>query len=147
MIERADVDNAGVVDQDVDFVEMIDDFPDSGLNLIAIEQIAFDGESFSAASSEIGFCASEFFWITREESNVSTLVANVSRQHEPESTRSATDQSNFIAQGVSRRPNDASDDPATDQKSACWQQNPSIHLHDPIIRYETCGASGREQPL
>ena len=43
---------------------MIDDFPDSSLNLIAIEQIAFDGENLSPARSEIGFRAREFFWIT-----------------------------------------------------------------------------------
>jgi hypothetical protein len=114
VIERTNFDDAGVVDQDVNPVEMIDDFPDSSLNLIAIEQIAFDGENFSAASSEIGFCTREFFWITREESNVSALVANVSRQHEPKSTRSATDQGNFIAQRVLRRANDASGYPTAD---------------------------------
>jgi hypothetical protein len=114
VIERTDFDDAGVVDQDVNSIEMIDDFPNSGLNLIAIEQIAFDGENFSAARSEIGFCAREFFWITREESDVSALVANVSRQHETKSTRSATDQGNFIAQGVLRRANDASGYPTAD---------------------------------
>jgi hypothetical protein len=114
VIERTDFDDAGVVDQDVNSVEIIDDFPNSGLNLIAIEQIAFDGENFSATSSEIGLCAREFFWITREEGNVSALVANVSRQHEPKSTRSATDQGNFITQRVLRRANDASGYPTAD---------------------------------
>jgi hypothetical protein len=107
VIERTDFDDAGVVDQDVNPVEMIDDFPHRGLNLIAIKQIAFDGENFSAALNEVGFCAREFFWITREESNVSALVANVSRQHETKSTRSATDQGNFIAQRVLRCAKDA----------------------------------------
>jgi hypothetical protein len=114
VIERTDFDHAGVVDQDVNPVEMIDDCPDSRLNLIAIEQIAFDGENFSAAPSEIGLGASEFFWIAREQSNLSALVANVSRQHEPESTRSATDQGNFIAQAVLRRANDASSYPTAE---------------------------------
>jgi hypothetical protein len=114
VIERTDFDDAGVVDQNVDPVEMIDDFPDSSLNLIAIEQIAFDGENFSAAGGEIGFCAREFFWITSDESNVSALVANVSRQHETKSTRSATDQRNFIAQRVLRGANDASGYPTAD---------------------------------
>jgi hypothetical protein len=91
VIKRTDFDDAGVVDQNINPVEMIDDFPDSGLNLIAIEQIAFDGENVSAARSEIRFRAREFFWITREESNLSALVPNVSRQHETKSTRSATD--------------------------------------------------------
>ena len=90
MIERTDFDDAGVVDQDVNPVEVIDDFPDCSLNLIVIEQIAFDGENFSAARSEISFRTREFFWITREQSNLSALVANVSRQNETKSTLSAT---------------------------------------------------------
>src|SRR5258705_12459537 len=98
VIERTDFDDAGVIDQDVNPVEMIDDFTDSCQNLVAIEQIAFDGENFSAAGGEIGFCAREFFWITRDESNVSALVANLSRQHETKSTRSATHQRNLFAQ-------------------------------------------------
>src|SRR4249919_896383 len=79
VIERTNFDNAGVVDQNVNSVEMIDDVPNSSLILIAIEQIAFDGENFSAARSEISFRAREFFWITCQESNLSALVANVSR--------------------------------------------------------------------
>jgi hypothetical protein len=108
MIERTDFDDAGVVDQDVNPVEMIDDFLYSDPNLIAIEQIAFDGENFSAAHSDIGLGAGEFFCITREESNLSALVANVSRQHEAESTRPTTDQDNFIAQRVFGRANETS---------------------------------------
>ena len=74
VIEGTDFDDTGVVDQDVNPAEMIDDFPDSGRNLIAIEQIAFDGENLLAARGEIGFGAREFFRITREESNVSALL-------------------------------------------------------------------------
>ena len=107
MIERTDFDDASVVDQDVNPVEMIDDFADSSLNLIAIEQIAFDGESFSTARSDIGLGAGEFFRVTRKERNASAPLANVSRQHQPKSTRPATDQGNFIAQSVLRRSEDA----------------------------------------
>jgi hypothetical protein len=107
VIEGTDFDDAGVVDQDVNSVEAIDYFPNSGLNLIAIEQIAFDGKNFAAACSEICPCAGEFFWITREQSNLSAPLANVSRQHEAKSARSATDQGNFIAQRVLSRANDA----------------------------------------
>jgi hypothetical protein len=107
MIQRADFDDAGVVDENVNLIEMIDDFPHSSLNLIAIEQIAFDCENSSVAPSDISLGAGEFFCITREESNLPTLIANVARQHEPKSTRSATDQSNFIAQRVLRRAKDA----------------------------------------
>jgi hypothetical protein len=100
VIERTDFDDAGVVDQNVNPAEMIDDSTDSSLNLIAIEQVAFDGENFSAACSEIGFRAGEFIRITREESNSSASVANMSRQDETKSTRSATYQDNLIVQPV-----------------------------------------------
>jgi hypothetical protein len=145
VIERTDFDDASVVDQNVDPVEMFDGFPDCSLNLIAIEQIALDSENLSATRSEIGFRAREFFWITCEQSNLSAFVANVSRQHEAESTRSATDQGNFIAQRVSSRANDASGYPTADQKSACSEPNTPIHSHNVIVRYETFGASGRER--
>jgi hypothetical protein len=114
MIERTDFDNAGVVDQDVNPVEMIDDFADSNLNLIAIEQIAFNGQNLSAARSDIGLGAREFFWITREESNLAALLANMSRQDKTKSTRSATDQGNLIPQCVSRRAKDARGYPPPD---------------------------------
>jgi hypothetical protein len=87
---------------------MIGDFPDCSLNLIAIEKIALDNENLSATRSEIVFRAREFFRIPCEQSNLSAFVANVSRQHKTESTRSAADQGNFIAQLVSHRANDAS---------------------------------------
>jgi hypothetical protein len=114
MIERTDFDDASVVDQDVNPVEMIDDFPDSNLNLIAIEQIAFNGENLSAARSDIGFGAREFLRIAREERNLSALITNVSRQDETKSTRSATDQGNFIPQCVSRRAKGARGYPTPD---------------------------------
>jgi hypothetical protein len=114
VIKWADFDDAGVVDQDVNPGEMIDNLPNSGLNLMAIEQIAFDRENSSAACCEIGFCASEFLWIAREESNLSAFVANVSRQHQTKSARSATDNGNFIAQRVLRGANHASGYPTAE---------------------------------
>jgi hypothetical protein len=93
---------------------MIDDFPNSRVNLIAVEQVAFDGENFSAACVEVGFRTREFFRIAGEESNVSALLANVSRQHEAESTRSATNQGNSIAQRVLCSANRAGSYPTTE---------------------------------
>src|SRR5262245_15983513 len=117
VIERTHFDYAGVVDQDINPVEAIDDFPNRGMNLIAIEQIAFNGKHLPAAGSEIGLGAREFFWVTREESNLAALIADVTRQHEPESTRPATDQSNFVANRVLRRATEKSGDPTANYKS------------------------------
>src|SRR5262245_53107369 len=129
VIERTDFDDAGVVDQDVDPVETIDDLSNSGLNLTRIEQIALDNENFPSCRSEVGFGAVEYAGIPSKKLNGSALVANVSRQHEPESTRSATNQCNFIAQAVLRRTNSASGYPTAEQKSAGSEPNPSVHLH------------------
>src|SRR5215510_5075963 len=113
VIEWTDFDHAGVVYQNVDPVEMVHGLSDGGMNLIAIEQIAFDCENVSAARSEIGFGSREFFRITREQNNPAAFAADVPRQHEPESARSATDQGNFIAQRVLRGANETNDYPTT----------------------------------
>ena len=105
MIERTDFDDAGVVDQDVDSIETIDDFPDGALNLIAIEQVAFDSEDLSTTRAEIGLGAREFFWIACDESDLCALFAEMSRKHEPEAARAAGDDRNLVAQRVLGRAN------------------------------------------
>src|SRR5437870_12758182 len=76
VIERTDFDDAGVVDQDVNPVEMIDYFPDSDLNLIASEQIAYDREKFSAATNEMRMCMRKFVWIKSDDNNDAGWVAH-----------------------------------------------------------------------
>jgi hypothetical protein len=114
VIQRTDFDDSSVVDQDIDPVEMIDDFPNGRLNLIAIEQIAFDCENISATGGEIGLSPGKLFRITREKGNLPSLVANMSRQHETKTARSATDEGDFVAQAVLRRANDTSGYPTTE---------------------------------
>jgi hypothetical protein len=127
VIERTDFDDAGVVDQNVNPAEVIDDLPDSSANLIAIEQVAFDGENFSATCGEIGFRAGEFFRIACEEGNLSALAANMSRQDETKSPRSATDQDNLIVQRELCCAKDTSGYPTAHKKSRCSEPNASIH--------------------
>jgi len=114
MIKRTDLDYAGVVDQDVDFSESIDNRPDSGLNLSAIEQIAVDSQNFPTARGEIGFRAREFFMVACYESDTPASRTNVACQHETEPAGSATDENNFIAQLVSGRANGATGYPCDD---------------------------------
>jgi hypothetical protein len=113
MIERTDFDHSGIVDQNVDSIEVVDDLLNSQTNLIAIEQIAFDSHYCSATRSEISLRARKFFRITREQSNLAAFVANVPRQHKPQSARSATNQGNLIAQLVLRRANETDNYPTT----------------------------------
>jgi hypothetical protein len=49
VIERTNLNDAGIVDQDVDFAEAIDSCPDSAMNLRVIEQVAFDGHNLATA--------------------------------------------------------------------------------------------------
>jgi hypothetical protein len=86
VIERTDFDHPSVIDQNVDPAEMIEDLPNSSMDLITTEQIAFDGENSTATTSEISFGAGQFFWITCEEGDLSALIANVSCKDEPKPT-------------------------------------------------------------
>ena len=87
MLERADFDDAGAVDQDIDLAEAIDDLTNRGLNLPCIKQIALNSESIrgAAAPGEVRFCAPEFLGIARNERDLSACRANLSREHEPKS--------------------------------------------------------------
>jgi hypothetical protein len=96
MIERADLDNAGVVDQDVNLAEAINDFPDSRLNLSGIQQIALDGQHGATAPGEISFCAREFRGIPCKQRDLTACGANLPRKHEPKSARSARDENNAV---------------------------------------------------
>jgi hypothetical protein len=85
MVEWADLDNAGVVDQDVNLAEAINDFPDSRLNLSGIQQIALNGQHGATAPGELSFCAGKFRRIPREQRDLTACGANLPRKHEPES--------------------------------------------------------------
>jgi hypothetical protein len=85
MLERADLDDAGAVDQDIDLAEAIDDLPNSGPNLPCIMQVALNRQNRAATPGEIRFCAPEFLSISRNERDLSACRADLSRKHEPKS--------------------------------------------------------------
>src|SRR5438094_4838747 len=91
MLKWTDFDNAGVVDQDVDLAKTIDDLPNSRLNLPGIQQVALHGQHCIAAPGKISFCAPEFIGVARNERDLPACSANLSRKHEPKSTRAACD--------------------------------------------------------
>ena len=97
VLERTDFDGAGVVNQDVDLAEAIDDLLNSGLNLRGIEQIALDCEHLSAASSEIGFGPGEFSGIAGKNRNAPALFANLARYFQAESARAAGNECGFAS--------------------------------------------------
>src|SRR5215470_15816343 len=91
VLKRTDFDNAGVVDQNVDLAKAIDDLTNSGSNLCGVEQITFNGQNRAAARSEIALCARQFFGVARNERDVPTFRADMSRKHEPKSARPTCD--------------------------------------------------------
>jgi hypothetical protein len=145
MLKGTDVDGACVVDQDVDLAKAIDDLPNSRSNLSVIEQIALNRQDCATARRKIGLCTGEFFRIPGNESNAATSRANMSRQHESESTRSTGDEDNFFAQGIAGSANDASDYPQNQYKSACKQQKANTHFGILQSSTQVFAASRREE--
>src|ERR1044072_4226447 len=89
-------DNAAVIDQDTNLPKAIDDFSNSRLNLVSIEQVAFDHEDFAPARNKISLCAHQFVRIARNDCNIAAVGANMAREHQSESTRPTGDQDNFV---------------------------------------------------
>ena len=104
VLERADFDDASVVDQDVDFAETVDRLADGQLNLLGIEQVALNGKHPAATSRQITLCADQFVIIPRQQRHFAACRTNLSRQHQTESTRSASDERDLVAQGETQRP-------------------------------------------
>ena len=98
VLERADLDNAGVVDQDVDLAEPIDDLANGRFNLSTIEQVALNRKRFTAPLGEIGFGAREFIGIARDENNFPALIANLPGDGQAEAAGTASDESDLIAE-------------------------------------------------
>src|SRR5216117_1908032 len=85
MLERADLYDSGVVDQDVDLAEAIDGLPNRRPNLSGIKQVALQSQNRPTAPDKIRFCAPEFLRIARNKRDLSTCRTNLSREHEPKS--------------------------------------------------------------
>jgi hypothetical protein len=97
MLDWADFDNAGVVDQDVDLAEALKRLLDSGLDLRGLEQIALNREDFSRETIQVRFRSRELFSIARKESDFSSARTNLTRDFQPEPARAAGDESDFVA--------------------------------------------------
>jgi hypothetical protein len=87
VLERADFDDPGAVDQDIDLAEAMDDLPNSRPNLLCIKQIALNPESIrrTAPPGKVRFGAPELLNIARNERDLSACGANLTRKHEPKS--------------------------------------------------------------
>src|SRR5215813_3229746 len=109
VIKWADLNNAGVINQDVDLAEPIDNLVNGRANLLTIEQIAWNRQHLTAAAAsyEILFRSCQLTGIARDQGNAATLSANVSRQYESEPTRTACNDGNLIVERIASRANKA----------------------------------------
>ena len=97
VLERADFDDASVVDQDIDLPETVDRLADGQLNLLGIEEVTLNGKHSAATSCQISLCPDQFIIIPRQQRHLAACGTNLSCQHQTQSTRSAGDKRDFVA--------------------------------------------------
>jgi hypothetical protein len=97
VFERADFDDASVVDQYVDLAETVDRFANGQLNLVGIEEIGLNRERFAAAAGQIRLCAGKLISVSRYNPNFAAFSANLSRKYQTEATRTAGDECDFVS--------------------------------------------------
>src|SRR5437879_7263237 len=95
MLERTDLDNACVVNQDVNLAESGEGLLNGRLNLGAFEQIALDGKNLGLESIEVAFRTCKLFRVARENRHATALITKLAGNFQPETARSAGDQCNF----------------------------------------------------
>ena len=100
--EWTDLDNAGVVDEDVDPAESLQRLLNGRLHLGRFKQIAGDGQDFGAEAVQIGFRVRKFICVSRKEHNFSAALANLSSDLQAEAARTASDERHFVAIELTR---------------------------------------------
>src|SRR5437660_11241322 len=89
--EGTDFNDPGVVDQDVDPAVALQRLLNGGLHLGGLEQIAGNGQDFSAEVDQLGFRARELVFVTGEKNNFSAASANFPGNLQAETARAAGD--------------------------------------------------------
>jgi hypothetical protein len=95
VLERADLNNAGIVYYDVEAAETIDDLLDGGIDLFAFEQVARNREHFSAVPHEFLASSRQFIKIASEQCDPRAFSAKLASEDQSQSARSAGDQDDF----------------------------------------------------
>ena len=95
--EWTDLDDSGVINEDVDPAKMLEGVLDSGLNLRRLKQVAGNGQYFCPESGEVTFCASKFISIARKKCDFCAAAAELARDFQSKSARAAANQGNFVS--------------------------------------------------
>jgi hypothetical protein len=128
MLERTYLDDAGVVDQDIDLAETVDYSPDRTLNFFPIKQITLSRLDCAAAPGELRFCPSEFLGLPCNERDLSARCANVACQNEAKPAGPACDKNDLVTQRVTRCADQPHDHPSDEDDDYGEQENAKIHL-------------------
>src|ERR1700686_478503 len=100
VLERADFDDARVVDHHVETAEVIDDSLHGVVDLRGIEQIARDGDYFSVATDQLFTRPRQFVLIAGEQSDARAFRAKLAREHQTETARTTGDENDFVCEGT-----------------------------------------------
>jgi hypothetical protein len=117
VIEGTDLDNPGVIDQDVDLAEALDALLDGRVYLGGIEQITWKRQDFASLFHQLHFGAIEFVRIAREQSDFTALSANFASERQTKSARTTGDENHFILEQVAARSNQANEQPGGQEKT------------------------------
>ena len=92
VFNRADLNDSGVVEKNIDLAIACQNLGDGSLNLRTFKQIALDREDFAAAHNQLRFGALELIRVPRQKCHFPAFARDLSRQNKTEPTRASADQ-------------------------------------------------------
>ena len=91
VLERPDLDDAGVVDEHVDAAPVVDDASDRALDLVAIGDVAGDRRDLAALPLDVGRGTLELLLVAGGEHHVRPGARELARHRQAEAARAAED--------------------------------------------------------
>ena len=91
VFKRADFDDSGVIEKNIDVAIPCENLGHGGLNLRRFRQIALDGKYFAAARRQLCFGALELVGVPRQNRHLSAFARDLARQNKTEATRAPAD--------------------------------------------------------
>src|SRR5437763_16245550 len=92
VFNRADLNDSGVVEKNIDFAMACQNLGHRGLNLRTFKQIALDREDFAAAQRQLRFGALELIRVPRQKRDFPAFARDLSSQNKSKPPRSPADQ-------------------------------------------------------
>ena len=87
VLEQPDFDDPGVIDQNIERAEVVDDIADCLFDLRAIEQVTWDDRNIAAGFDEFIVRALQFSFVAREQDDARPVRAKLARQDQAQAPR------------------------------------------------------------